>query len=205
METCVRNNVYDKALEVAKFATVLYRRHKLHRFRGAEAGAATPSGADAIIWGIVSDVRRTLVSMRLQLLRELCSKLSLPSCLQIVGNLRTLYHHQAVFDGTQHAGADTEASVTHRLKVELLRSRSEWHMQQLAALPAAAPYNYVRVVPVCVRWPSVSAVHVPLFLALLTGAPSRLVLRRRNSCWAQSACSARIGVTSCPSTWRCFP
>ena len=195
METCVRNSLYDKALDVAKFACSLHRRHRLGRFGHAKSGTADggrsvsgeervrsgdsgssggdsePSGADAIIFGIVCDVRTNLYAMRTQLLRELRSKLSLPACLRVVGHLRMLYHHLATLSkcGTRDSGgaaasssdaaSDTTAAVevpvasegqslsdavTARLQQEVLSCRTQWHRQEVAHLPSATAYNYVR-------------------------------------------------------------
>ena len=191
METCVRNSLYDKALDVAKFASTLHQRHKLYRYDKDVVGADGVgeneddfvAGADGILLGIVRaprqasgcssaparltswccrtfllrlqvrDVRKAMVTMRRQLLKELRGKLSLPSCLRVVGYLRTLYHHQSSFASPTHAHHTyDESAVTARLKREFLACRDAWHRGDLQALPVATPYNYVRALVVCVLW-----------------------------------------------------
>lgn len=174
MDTCVRNGLYEKALDVAKFAATLHVRHKLHLYNPDSATGGDMPGAERIIYGIVRvapcqgeprqpnpshshahggfrrarqvrDVRDAATTMRDQLLRELRGKLSLPACLRVVGYLRSLSHLEGSFgDPRVAAKAHSAARVTEQLKREFLACRDAWHTHELQSLARATPYNYVR-------------------------------------------------------------
>eukprot|EP01104_Vermistella_antarctica_P014689 TRINITY_DN4675_c0_g2_i1.p1 TRINITY_DN4675_c0_g2~~TRINITY_DN4675_c0_g2_i1.p1 ORF type:complete len:644 (-),score=165.62 TRINITY_DN4675_c0_g2_i1:780-2711(-) len=74
METCVRNQFYDEALEIEAFAQKLEKLHPDIR----------------VVTDIVSDVRQSTNVLLAQLLQRLRSNIQLPMCLRIIGFLRRL-------------------------------------------------------------------------------------------------------------------
>ena len=98
MDTCVRNNLFDEAIDLGVFANTLERRHALLeedrlskeiKGGGAYTGKRARSGYD-IIASVVEEVRASQAVMHSMLTQQLSSQLSLTACLRIIGQLKRL-------------------------------------------------------------------------------------------------------------------
>ena len=134
MDACVRNNLYDGALDIAAFANVLERRHALRPSHASstEKSAASLGGA-AVILGVVSEIRTTMVTLRDNLLRKLRTPVQLPLCLNIISNLRrldTLVLEKAKPEQLKQLTASLEL----KLQVDFLDARTLWLQSELEAV-----------------------------------------------------------------------
>jgi hypothetical protein len=133
MDTCVRNEWYDQALDLVLFAATLERRHpENHSQRTPDPGEPAREGYK-IVKDIVAAVRTTAAMMRGRLLQQLQSQILLPACLQIVGCLRRL-------DLSEVARSKRDMVELH-LQREFLQCRDIWLQKLLSEIPTASPYQ----------------------------------------------------------------
>lgn len=165
VDACARNNFHEEAIELATFVNSLERRHLL--MDGANklstiTNLAADEGTDAekrkkaeqqrtgsqVIQGIVDEVQRTLISLRQQLLAELCDNTTLSRELHIISILRKLDalfvdRRLAVerFSNPEYSAmADEEKDESRRnllqffetrLQMSFLEARSQWLKRSL--------------------------------------------------------------------------
>ena len=117
MDACVRNGLYDGALDIAAFSNVLERRHIYRSSRSAVGkshySSSSPSssppqspsspsspaesalahlneGGTGVVMKVVADIRESMVVLRDKLLKQLRAPIQLPGCLSAVSSLRRL-------------------------------------------------------------------------------------------------------------------
>jgi len=106
VDACARNDFFDEALELANFVNGLERRHLLAEGLKASESASRQSDANSddkaaapvegttsdggVVTSIVLDVRRSLLSLRGQLITQLSQHASLPKTLSTLATLRKL-------------------------------------------------------------------------------------------------------------------
>eukprot|EP00753_Platysulcus_tardus_P021227 PLAT8687.2.p1 GENE.PLAT8687.2~~PLAT8687.2.p1 ORF type:complete len:673 (+),score=265.79 PLAT8687.2:259-2019(+) len=113
METCVRNGLFEEALQLAAFANTLRSRHRVALAAAAadeseaasgssgsegdvaldptaEDGAAVAGRGVDIIRSLISDVQRSVRQMREQLLAQLRSNLQVTVCVRTMSYIRKL-------------------------------------------------------------------------------------------------------------------
>jgi hypothetical protein len=133
MDTCVRNEWYDQALDLVLFAATLERRHpENHSHRTPEPGEPAREGY-RIVKDIVLAVRTTAAMMRGRLLQQLQTQILLPACLQIVGCLRRL--------DLSETSRSKRDMVELNLQREFLQCRDIWLQKLLAEIPRSSPYQ----------------------------------------------------------------
>jgi hypothetical protein len=136
MDACVRNGLYEGALDIAAFANVLERRHALRPPRAAvaeEKSRAAPLGGAGVILGVVSEIRAAMVVLRGNLLRQLRAPIQLPLCLSVISCLRrldTLVLEKAEPDQMKQLSVSLEL----KLQVDFLDARTVWLQLDLEAL-----------------------------------------------------------------------
>lgn len=86
MDTCVRNDYYDEALELVTYCKRLERKFSLPTTKLS----STTSSQIPIISTIVNDVRLSLEYMLEQLINQLQTNIQLPACLRIMGFIRRM-------------------------------------------------------------------------------------------------------------------
>lgn len=86
MDTCVRNDYFDEALEIVTYCKRLERKFSLPASKGASASALHIP----LITSIVNDVRLSLEYMLEQLVNQLQANIQLPACLRIMGFIRRM-------------------------------------------------------------------------------------------------------------------
>ena len=116
IDACVRNGLYDGALDIAAFANVLERRHLYRSARAAvnaahggaslssppmpflssarsvatQADTLMSSHGTGVVMSVVEEIRESMVVLRGKLLKQLLAPITLPACLSAVSNLRRL-------------------------------------------------------------------------------------------------------------------
>ncbi|CAF1056991.1 unnamed protein product [Rotaria sp. Silwood1] len=86
MDTCVRNDYFDEALEIVTYCKRLERKFSLT----TNKITTTTSSHIPIIITIVNDVRLSLEYMLEQLINQLQTNIQLPACLRIMGFIRRM-------------------------------------------------------------------------------------------------------------------
>ena len=134
MDACVRNYLYDGALDIAAFANVLERRHALRPSHSASTEKnATSQGGATVVLGVVSEIRTTMVTLRDNLLQKLRTPVQLPLCLNIISSLRrldTLVLEKAKPEQLKQLTASLEL----KLQVDFLDARTLWLQSELEAV-----------------------------------------------------------------------
>lgn len=137
MDSCIRSGLYEEALDISDYANSLFFAHRLWELglppevqallqgglglsgarmdgkkkAGTGTGPAGPSGSQAVLWQLVSDVRRQAAGLQHHFLEQLKGKLSLPQCLRLLSFLRRLLMQQAL------AKIRTRACLQHATKL----------------------------------------------------------------------------------------
>lgn len=138
METCVKSERYDAALELKGFV------EKMRVLHGGRTGYSTSRGAiqngrsergtgnaqKGVLEMIEMDVRRVVASMTEQLFGQLEREVSLTACLQIVGTLKRV------------VGRDGE--VGFELRRAFLERRGRWVDGCVGELCSESPVEYIR-------------------------------------------------------------
>ncbi len=138
METCVRSEQYDAALELRGFVDKM---RVLHGGRGGEEeglddlrdenGRRHGQRVDNRTLGMIeADVRRVVASMTEQLLGQLEREVSLTACLQIVGTLKRV--------------VGREAEVGFELRRAFLERRGRWVDACVGDVRSDTPVEYIR-------------------------------------------------------------
>ncbi|UJR09209.1 hypothetical protein I4U23_013457 [Adineta vaga] len=86
MDTCVRNDYYDEALEIVTYCKRLERKFSLP----LNKTTSNTTLHIPLITNIVSDVRLSLEYMLEQLINQLQTNIQLPACLRIMGFIRRM-------------------------------------------------------------------------------------------------------------------
>ena len=86
MDTCVRNDYFDEALEIVTYCKRLERKFSLP----LNKLSTNPNLHIPIVVNIVGDVRLSLEYMLEQLISELQTAIQLPACLRIMGFIRRM-------------------------------------------------------------------------------------------------------------------
>ncbi|CAF1125403.1 unnamed protein product [Rotaria sordida] len=87
MDTCVRNDYFDEALEIVTYCKRLERKFSLSTNKII---LSTTTSHIPIIINIVNDVRLSLEYMLEQLINQLQTNIQLPACLRIMGFIRRM-------------------------------------------------------------------------------------------------------------------
>ena len=174
MESAMRGGLWDEALDVTDYATNLFFTHKLYMSTATESVATingavpdVPAATAAdIVRGIVDEVRALAREGREALLAQLAGRITLPGALKLLGHLRRLYTQQALArkrvaalsssssssssaaplsESAFALGADEDAAIVGRLRLEFLSARDTWHRGELEALPRHNAHQYVSV------------------------------------------------------------
>lgn len=93
MDACIRNGLYEPAVDIVAFANTLERRHlassRAHP-PAAQASAASsrkePPGHAVVIAGLVQELRALQRQLRERLLQQLRLPIKLPRCLEVGRN-----------------------------------------------------------------------------------------------------------------------
>ncbi|CAF1101254.1 unnamed protein product [Adineta ricciae] len=86
MDTCVRNDYYDEALEIVTYCKRLERKFSLP----LNKATSNTTLHIPVITNIVNDVRLSLEYMLEQLINQLQTNIQLPACLRIMGFIRRM-------------------------------------------------------------------------------------------------------------------
>ena len=194
METCVRSGLFEKALDLLDFATVLERRHLRtnmsteHILSGVDHNetARMLQQSRRIISGIVEEVRESIPPMRHLLLRRLCGNIQLPQCLKLVGYLKRLQRlKEAGADVTDSRESRTNCRFGRRgeqrnLSEDFLRCREEWMNRALRATKSQDVYRRLMDVIETNRiyWFDIVTQHQAIFTSDAEASDNRVVLSR---------------------------
>ena len=86
MDACIRNGLYEPAVDIVAFANTLERRHLRQppaTIGPASTSAISPPGHAVVIAGLVQELRALQRQLRERLLQQLRLPIKLPRCLQV--------------------------------------------------------------------------------------------------------------------------